>query len=259
MLRYAITFGTAEELFQTNAYLYYKPELYQLNADYVQNKALKLTAVYAETAEDYLVYTVHPEKLPDDAKLDCLVMLNDDMTAEVLFNYVPYDAVWHIEDLSICIELETGGIIRLEKQADGTFFGTLQRAPDTAVYHVTFEQTDPFRFEQPLSLEEFKGTWALSHIHDSMYFTYPLERLAFNYTLYIDDDQVTVDYVTSEASKVYEWGLDIVGVPVLKDEHTGTALIFTHQNGVPIPAWLLKDGSLYLRFPGDTSFYFIRK
>ena len=259
MLRYALVFGTEEELFETTAYRYYKPELYELNADYVQNKALKLTAVYAETAEDYLVYTVHPEKLPDKEKLDCLVMLNEDMTAEVLFNYVPYEAVWKIEDLSICIELETGGIIRLEKQADGTFFGTLQRTPETYEYHVKFEQTDPFHFEEPLSLEQFKGTWALSHVHDALYFNYPLDKISFNMTLHIGDDQVTVDYVTSKGPEVWNWGLDIAGVPVLEDEHTGTALIFTNGSGYPLGTWLLKDGSLYMRMPGDTSYYFIRK
>ena len=253
MLRYGVSFGDV----YTTTYIYYKPELYQLNADHVQNKALKLTSVYSDTPEEPFL---HPKKFPNEEGLDCLIMLNEDNSADVLLNYVPYEAVWHIENLSICLELENGGSMRLECQLDETFFGTLKPMPNAEEYHVKFEQTEPFRFEQPLSLEQFKGTWELSGIHDR-FFTYGKDQINFNMTLNIGDDYATLDCVFDDTQEMRKWeyGLDIAGVPVLNEEYVGTALLFIKSDSSAMGVWLLKDGSLYLRIPGSNCYYFTRK
>ena len=63
----------------------------------------------------------------------------------------------------------------------------------------------------------------------------------------------------SENNFETEYGVKVVGVPVLNDAHTGTAILLVKKNGGNISVWLLEDETLYIRFPGKTCYYFVRK
>ena len=185
MLNYA-TYSSVD----ITLYYYYKPGTYRLNDESYQGTAWKTSWVYSDTPDDRIE---HPKELPASMYPDCLFMLNEDKTADVLINYIPLHGTWIIDGLNIIIHLDNGGVLNFQRQLDGSLFGTFKTSANSPKYHVQFGTTDPFVIEQPTKdIQSFVGTWDLSALHDKMYFTYPKEKLTFTMTLKISANKAVV-------------------------------------------------------------------
>lgn len=238
--------------------VYYKPDLYQLNSEPWYGTAWKMSAVFSDTPEEVFSRTIeHPAKWPDDEKLNCYFTLHEDMSADVLLNFAPYKATWFIDGFNVCLALDNGDFLKLENQYNSTLFGTLMSVSNDKVFHVEFEPDDVIPFPEPLALADFEGTWTLFSKQEDFSFYSP-EDLGYTETLVISGDKATLDRVSDTTQERFEYAVRTVGVPVQKDYYTGTAILLEDANGNVLPLWLMTDGRLYLRMPGDVCSYFVQ-
>lgn len=184
--------------------------------------------------------------------------LNEDGTVSVLSAYSPQNGTWHLEGFNLVIETDWGASLVLEPQFDDTLYGVYSRG-DTA-FPVILKPTVPFFFyPDPVPISDLQGVWQMTGLRNEMLFYYPREELTFDFTLTVSGSQaeLTFDGETDDFTTPYS--ASTTGGPLLDENDTGTILLLTDSNGLEYPAWLLADGSLYLRNPGSSSYYFARQ
>ena len=226
--------------------VYYKPEILSLQPEALKGRAWEMKDVFVESVSDG---EVRRNKMDSQIKkINVCFSLNEDMTADLVLNYLPKKGTWSASGFNICIEAENGATLVLEPQFDSSLFGVYQEGPDAQAHHVVFEPIDDFDFQEPVAVEKLCGHWELCDVHAPNGIHTPVEQLDFTIELEIDERYAVYNqfYDNGDVKSIKLYA-STVGGPVLEENQTGTVFLMTDNSGNGLYYWLLKDGRLYLR------------
>lgn len=226
--------------------IYYRPELYAASSEYFYGSAWKLTN-----------FVIDGKAAPaKQNKSEYLFCLHDDGSASLLVNCLPQKGEWRTGGFKVLIESDAGTCMELEPQYDGTLFG-LYYGPDGMTLQLEFEETEPFRLEEPgITLESLGGTWGLTAVVDPYQTYYSKEELSFDFTLTLDGETAGMHYVATNIDDLIPLTASLLGGAKLQEDDAGSILSLMRPNGSSMAFWLKTDGSLHWKNPGDSTYIF---
>lgn len=232
--------------------VYYRPEELSIRASEYYNTGWKLLN-FVDNGERTTAF---------ESAVHYCFSLHKDGTASILANYLPRKGTWKTDGYNLVITDDRGNVLNLEPQLNKTLYGTYTRASGK-VSLWEFGSIDAFDFNtKPVSTSAIYGTWDMIGLYqpvmsEDIKFPYTRDQLTFYYQLRLSSGTSYMNFNGSNSKSTTKGTIRVVSGPILNpEEHTGTIVIFTYEDGSEKPFWLHKDGSLRGLNPGNMELVF---